>query len=522
MDRKLSRVSDSSRKRSLRPSISEYVRRASNFQVAQAKRKLSQKEKVLDKEIEYEESEIKGTQLAKARRLGEIILHSKIVLMLVVIINLLDCCLVLGELILDIHYIKDLLHKTEEVSGEFVHKMKEHYPNQLHDYTVNTVDLLYEKILSAECTWSNDQGHSNGHSYGVHVKRDVVNTVAHNAVETLLGNTTHSADSHAHVGHGDGHHGHSIWEDIAHGLHKASITLLAMLVFETLVKVVCMGKRFFNNKLEVFDGFIVIGSFTLDLVFIKGLTIYRIQDGILILSFLLPWRVIRVVNSLIVAIIDHEHFRLKLLYKEKKTIAAELKELKEREEKFEYILTKVENFCEGEGIPKWKIRQHTATLRKQSTITSFASLALGGMLNGFLEAAQQHKPLNKTLSEPAPHATSPRSSIPRQSSAPLTHELAYVIEEENEEEDADSESSQPFQTARDESAYEPEANGNLSHVQIIVTPVQEDTDDKSATEKDSEQKPLLQRQGSIYDNDNNNDDHLDIDADNANDDTTIV
>ena len=39
--------------------------------------------------------------------------------------------------------------------------------------------------------------------------------------------------------------------------------------------------------------------------------------------------------GLIVAIIDHEHFRLKLLYKEKKTIAAELKELKEKEEKFE-------------------------------------------------------------------------------------------------------------------------------------------------------------------------------------------
>ena len=39
--------------------------------------------------------------------------------------------------------------------------------------------------------------------------------------------------------------------------------------------------------------------------------------------------------GLIVAIIDHEHFRLKLLYKEKKTIASELKELKEREEKFE-------------------------------------------------------------------------------------------------------------------------------------------------------------------------------------------
>ena len=43
----------------------EYVRRASNFQTAQAKRKLSQKEKVLDKEIEYDESELKGTSLQK-------------------------------------------------------------------------------------------------------------------------------------------------------------------------------------------------------------------------------------------------------------------------------------------------------------------------------------------------------------------------------------------------------------------------------------------------------------------------
>ena len=42
----------------------------------------------------------------RARRLGEIILHSKHILLIVVVVNLLDCCLVLGELILDIHFIK--------------------------------------------------------------------------------------------------------------------------------------------------------------------------------------------------------------------------------------------------------------------------------------------------------------------------------------------------------------------------------------------------------------------------------
>ena len=40
-------------------------------------------------------------------------------------------------------------------------------------------------------------------------------------------------------------------------------------------------------------------------------------------------------SGLIVAIIDHEHFRLKLLYKEKKTLAAEARDLREKESKFE-------------------------------------------------------------------------------------------------------------------------------------------------------------------------------------------
>ena len=48
---------------------------------------------------------------------------------------------------------------------------------------------------------------------------------------------------------------------------------------------------------QVFDGFIVVASFIVDLVFIKGLSAYKIQKFVVILAFLVPWRVIRVVNS---------------------------------------------------------------------------------------------------------------------------------------------------------------------------------------------------------------------------------
>ena len=47
----------------------------------------------------------------------------------------------------------------------------------------------------------------------------------------------------------------------------------------------------------MFDGVVVIASFVLDIVFIKGLTVYPLEETVQILAFLMPWRVIRVANS---------------------------------------------------------------------------------------------------------------------------------------------------------------------------------------------------------------------------------
>jgi len=47
----------------------------------------------------------------------------------------------------------------------------------------------------------------------------------------------------------------------------------------------------------VFDATVVIISFVVDVVFLKGLQDFATEDALFILSFLLPWRVIRVVNS---------------------------------------------------------------------------------------------------------------------------------------------------------------------------------------------------------------------------------
>lgn len=48
---------------------------------------------------------------------------------------------------------------------------------------------------------------------------------------------------------------------------------------------------------QVFDAVIVLVSFSLDVYYIKGLTNYPVESFVLILTIMIPWRVIRVLNS---------------------------------------------------------------------------------------------------------------------------------------------------------------------------------------------------------------------------------
>ncbi|GFS15675.1 voltage-gated hydrogen channel 1 [Elysia marginata] len=84
---------------------------------------------------------------------------------------------------------------------------------------------------------------------------------------------------------------------------------------------------------------------------------YKIQDFVFILAFLLPWRVIRVVNSLVVAVQDHEHFRLKLIYGRKKKIVNSLRETEIKLQLFRAQCNALKRLCYNEGVEESKIDQ---------------------------------------------------------------------------------------------------------------------------------------------------------------------
>ncbi|XP_074640405.1 voltage-gated hydrogen channel 1-like [Tubulanus polymorphus] len=90
--------------------------------------------------------------------------------------------------------------------------------------------------------------------------------------------------------------GHS---DVPHVLHYMSIAILSIFMIELLVKVYAFRLEFFKQKLEVFDGIIVIVSFVLDIVFIKK---EGITEAIGLIILLRLWRVARILNGIIMSV----------------------------------------------------------------------------------------------------------------------------------------------------------------------------------------------------------------------------
>ncbi|KAL8623989.1 hypothetical protein ACOMHN_040615 [Nucella lapillus] len=106
---------------------------------------------------------------------------------------------------------------------------------------------------------------------------------------------------------------HDLLHDLTHSFHLGSMILLSMLLLESLLKVFAMGKKILNNKLEVFDAFVVSVSWALDVAFWEGIWAHPGTEAATILIFILPWRVVRIVNSFVLVIQEKDHVQLKIV-----------------------------------------------------------------------------------------------------------------------------------------------------------------------------------------------------------------
>ena len=77
-------------------------------------------------------------------------------------------------------------------------------------------------------------------------------------------------------------------------LHYMSLTILSIFMVELFFKLIALGKEFFHHKLEIFDAFVIVSSFILDII---SLVYEEAFAALELLVLLRLWRIVRVVNG---------------------------------------------------------------------------------------------------------------------------------------------------------------------------------------------------------------------------------
>lgn len=144
------------------------------------------------------------------------------------------------------------MEKSEASQTVFLDGMKTKYPVILHDYTYYDIDKLYSKVMRSDIQWNQtDIDLHHNPAYITHDdrtttpesrrRRDAAHTNVHNDNEAESKTGSEIEISHIDDEYGDhsddhdddhGEHEHSFEEDLGHGFHKASITILGILVIE--------------------------------------------------------------------------------------------------------------------------------------------------------------------------------------------------------------------------------------------------------------------------------------------------
>ncbi|XP_076458531.1 uncharacterized protein LOC143292228 [Babylonia areolata] len=375
----------------------------------------------LEDEIRWEEQLPPREVIGRARRKCEEVLHSKNMLLVIIILNVVDCLLVVGELTLDFHQVTDQLLTLEDHTKEFAKKLYNNTNNKdaladLTDIREDDVTILFDRLLSSFIVWNASgsgsgpgSGSGSGSEYtGPNLAADcrpILATynasvgTATNVLSSLLTFVAEVGQSPPRMKPMD--HEHRTHEQMAHKLHYLSISILSFLLLETLLKIGSVGRRFLRKKMEMFDAVVVAISFTLDLVFVQGLTASNMRSFVVILSFLLPWRVLRVLNSLVVALMHQNRFHLKVLYKQKRKITKQLQEATDNIQLLEKQIKILKRLCSERGVQEWEINKALAQTIKPSAQGGLKTL---GTL--IFKAAESFA----TLTVPEVNATTPVST----------------------------------------------------------------------------------------------------------------
>lgn len=317
------------------------------------------------------------------------LLHTHVALIILTACATLDAACVIGQIISDILIMKDELHEKEVLEAMSKKIVFETFPNILNK-TIHGNLSLPNMLTEVQ----RDYGHT--HSDGLeHNAIDRLaklakvpwpqkkNDSAHDPLDldTLLGGFDHVMHDHTHDhSHSDfhthsrrkraagGNHKHDMFQtdsakirhymlhELTHAFHLGSMVILTFLVLVTYFKIFIMGKKFLHHKIEVFDAFVITVSWALDLVFWEGLWAHPEDEAANIMIFILPWRVIRIVNSFVLVIQGRDLLQLKIVKQQYRGSVKRASDLKMKVELYRVEVKNLQSLCKRKGASEKEIQ----------------------------------------------------------------------------------------------------------------------------------------------------------------------
>lgn len=278
--------------------------------------------------------DLEGGNLSRRKRCQRrisVLLHTHVILIIVCLLAALDAVCVIGQLICDILIMREKLDHYETIDDQLSVVLFDHIP-KLNE-TIHPKWNL-EAILAV----LTGTGH---HAVDGPVPTPPANITSLYVSDTgVLSNSTmdavmeHALHRHRRAASPSDVPGHEVEHGmlyhLTHGFHLASLVILSVLLIETLFKVFAMGKKLKHHKLEVFDAVVVAISWSLDVAFWEGLWAHPGTTAATILIYMLPWRVVRIVNSFVLVIQEKDLVQLKIV---KQRLRQSLKKSKESADK---------------------------------------------------------------------------------------------------------------------------------------------------------------------------------------------
>ncbi|XP_045177159.2 uncharacterized protein LOC123537489 isoform X2 [Mercenaria mercenaria] len=386
----------------------------------------------------------KRTKFQRVRKRLNILLHTHIALITVCVLSSLDAICVIGQVICDILIMSeklsdfDKLH--ERASDILVDVLPDYFNHTNHSgwSFEEMIDHIEKSFLG---------GTSSRHISPRDVRENssddnTVSLITNALLQSILSRSVRSASSPSSgdpsqmaAGGGDHGHGeHSLAYEFTHSFHIGSMALLSALLLETFLKIFAMGKHFLNHKLEIFDAFVIMVSWCLDVAFWEGIWARPGQEGATLLIFILPWRVIRIVNSFVLVIQEKDLVLLKVVKQRLRFQLRKDKESTAKLDKYRLEVRQLQGLCRKHGADENAIQACCPTGRRRrsslfQSLTSLASVALVSAMG----SSPKLEPDNVSSSESEDELDKELKEIPRTDSTGSDMSVKFVLSPEPED-----------------------------------------------------------------------------------------